>query len=105
MRMHDVTLKRSTDADGKAVSGLWERDILKIEAVPGGWELSVPMRRIGETNFFEFRPAAYGGKWEIAGVVRTRDHACIVAERMQAGTHVMRSAYRDTEGMVPRTVV
>jgi hypothetical protein len=105
MRLHEVKLKRSKGPHGETVNGLWEGDIVQLEAVDGGWEFRVPVRRIGETNFFEFRSVALGGKWLVAGVVRTRDHACIEAERMQAGTHVLRGAYRDSEGEVPRAVV
>jgi len=63
------------------------------------------MREIGRTNFFEFRPLAMDGKWRTAGVARTLAHCCIVAERMQAGTHVLRGAGRDALGQVPALVV
>jgi hypothetical protein len=105
MGMHDVKLKRSKGPHGETVSGLWESDIVQLEAVNGGWEFRVPVRRIGQTNFFEFRPLTHDGKWAIIGTVRTRDHACVIAERMQAGTHVLRGGYRDSHGHVPRAVV
>jgi len=105
MRLHEVKLKRSKGPHGETVSGLWEGDIVQLEAVEGGWEFRVPTRRIGQTNFFEFRPVTHGGKWTIIGTVRTRDNACVIAERLQAGTHVLRGGYRESDGPVPRAVV
>ena len=104
-RLTACTLRMARDRNGCAIAGLWEGGIVRMERVQGGWTFQIPMREIGRTNFFEFRPLAMGGKWHTAGVARTLVHCCIVAERMQAGTHVLRGASRDALGQVPALVV
>jgi hypothetical protein len=105
-KLHSITLTRTRDPKGgRALAGLWESDVVRTEAVEGGWEFQCPMRRIGETHFYEFRPLAYGGQWRTVGILRTLDYCCIVAERLQGGTHVLRAAYRDELGPVPATVI
>ncbi|ALS68443.2 hypothetical protein AT395_25215 (plasmid) [Pandoraea apista] len=54
-------LKRSKGSDGKAVPGLWESDIVRMEWFDGAWHCQVPMREIGRTQFYEFRPLAMAG--------------------------------------------
>jgi hypothetical protein len=103
--LHNVKLKQAKDSAGEVLRGLWVSDIALLEAVHGGWECQVPMRRIGKANYFEFRPVALGGKFRIIGTYRTKDACCILAERLQAGTHVLRGPYVDSLGTAPVVVV
>ena len=110
MRLHDVKLKRSKGPHGDAVSGLWEGDIVRMEAVDGGWLCQVPMREIGSeigkhTGVYEFRSLDRGGKWMRVGVYRTRDGGCIVAESMKSGEYVWQTGYTDETGPVPSALV
>ena len=99
------TLRRSKGSDGKALPGLWENDIVRMEWYDDVWRCQVPMREIGRTNFFEFRPLDRDGRWHSIGAVRTRAAACLMAERLRDGTHVYKGAYRDEVGKVPGCVV
>ncbi len=103
--LHNVKLKQAKSDDGKVLRGLRVSDIALLEAVDGGWECQVPMRRIGKANYFEFRPVALGGKFHIIGTYRTKDACCILAERLQAGTHVLRGPYVDSLGTASVAVV
>lgn len=85
--------------------GLWISDVVLLESVSAGWECQVPMRRIGTANYFEFRPVEMDGKFMVIGTYRTKDDCCITAERLKAGTHVLRGTYVDSVGNVPMTVV
>ena len=102
---HDVKLKKMKDKEGQAISGLWVSDVVLLESVPRGWECQVPMRQIGKANYFEFRPEAMGGKFKIVGTFLTKDACCIIAERLQSGTHVLRGPYQDSLGAAPVAVV
>jgi hypothetical protein len=96
-----LTLKRSKGSDGKALPGLWETDIVRMELSDDAWHVEVPMRAIGESRYFEFRPLDLGGRWRSIGCVRTREDGCRLAERLRDGTHVYREGYRDDLGKVP----
>jgi hypothetical protein len=76
-------LKRSKGSDGKALPGLWESEIVRMEWVDGSWMCEVPMREIGQTRFYEFRPLDMGGKWRSIGSLRTRAAGCLYAERIR----------------------
>lgn len=102
---HNVKLKQAKDKAGVPLSGLWVSDVVLLESVADGWECQVPMRRIGKANYYEFRPAALGGKFLIVGTFRTKDACCVIAERLQAGTHVLRGPYQDSMGTAPLAVV
>lgn len=102
---HDVKLKPAHDDSGVRRSGLWVSDVVLLESVENGWECQVPVRRIGKANFFEFRPVSMGGKFMIIGTYRTKDACCLVAERLQAGSHVIRGSYVDSMGQAPMLVV
>ena len=56
------TLKRTKNPDGKAIPGLWENDVVRMELFDDAWHCQVPMREIGATNFYEFRPLSLGGQ-------------------------------------------
>lgn len=99
------TLRRSKGSDGKALPGLWETDIVRMEWRVDAWHCQVPMREIGQTNFYEFRPLDRDGKWLSIGNLRTRAAACLLAERLRDGTHVYKGGYRDEVGPVPGYVV
>ncbi|ODP34985.1 hypothetical protein A9762_12405 [Pandoraea sp. ISTKB] len=98
-------LKRSKGSDGKALPGLWESDIVRMEWVDGAWHCEVPMREIGKTHFYEFRPLELGGKWRSIGALRTRAAACMYAERLRDGTHVYQGETRDDVGKIPGYLV
>jgi len=104
-KLHNVKLKQAKDKAGVLLSGLWMSDVVLLEAVSAGWECQVPMRRIGRANYYEFRPASMGGKFTIIGTFRTKDDCCVIAERLQAGTHVLRGPYQDSIGTAPVAVV
>ena len=99
------TLKRSKGPDGKALPGLWENDLVRMEWSDGAWHCEVPMREIGNTNFYEFRPLVLGGHWLSIGAVRTRLAACLKAEELRDGTHVYQGCYRDDLGKIPGRIV
>ena len=105
IKCHEVSLKRSRDKSGRVIQGLWEGDIVRMEAVDDAWECQVTVRAIGRSQFYEFRPHAMGGTFRTVGRYRTLDDCCVVAEKMQAGTHVLRPAYKDSLGKVPAMVV
>ena len=110
MALHDVKLKRSKGPSGEAVSGLWEGDIVRMEAVDGGWECEVPMREIGReigtpTGVYEFRPLQAGGRWIRIGTYRTRNACCIAAEFLKSGEYMWRTGYTDQDGRVPSSMV
>lgn len=100
-----LRLKRSKGPDGTAVSGLWECDIARMERVDGAWAFQVPMREVGKTGFCEFRPLSMGGRWRAVGTTASRDAAMMLAQRLQAGTHVYRPSHSDDSGKVPGQVV
>jgi hypothetical protein len=102
---HNVKLKQAKDEAGLPLPGLWVSDIVLLESVAEGWECQVPLRRIGNANYFEFRPTTMGGKFLIVGTFRTKDACCMIAERLQAGTHVVRGQYEDSIGTAPMAVV
>ncbi|MGY6257317.1 hypothetical protein ACXIVK_28050 [Paraburkholderia caledonica] len=99
------TLKRSKGSDGKALPGLWECDIVRMEWIDNAWHCEVPMREIGKTRFYEFRPLELGGRWRSIGSLRTRAAACIYAERLRDGTHVYQAESRDDAGKIPGYVI
>lgn len=99
------TLKRSKGSDGKALPGLWENDIVRMEWFADAWHCQVPMREIGSTHFYEFRPLDLGGRWRSIGAVRTRAAGCLMAERLRDGTHVYQGESRDDVGKIPGYVV
>lgn len=103
--LHNVKLKQAKDRAGVLLPGLWVSDVVMLESVSAGWECQVPVRRIGKANYYEFRPATMGGKFLIIGTFRTKDACCIVAERLQSGTHVLRGPYEDSMGAAPVAVV
>lgn len=103
--MTRLALKRFKGETGKPIPGLWVGDVVRMEAVEGGWECQAPSREIGKTGFYEFRPLALGGDWQHIGTYRTREHGCIAAQRLQDGTHVLRGAHADSLGKVPPMVV
>lgn len=98
-------LKRSKGSDGKALPGLWESEIVRMEWVDGSWKCEVPMREIGQTRFYEFRPLDMGGKWRSIGSLRTRAAGCLYAERLRDGTHVYQAESRNDAGKIPGYVV
>lgn len=98
-------LKRSKGSDGKALPGLWECNIVRMEWFDGAWHCQVPMREIGTTNFYEFRPLEMGGRWRSIGSLRTRAAACLYAERLRDGTHVYKPESRDDAGKIPGYVI
>ncbi|MYM92632.1 hypothetical protein [Duganella vulcania] len=105
-RPHNVKLKAVKDQAGNPVRGLWDSDVVRLEAVSGGWECSVPVRRIGKSNYFEFRPLTLGGKFMILGTYKTKDNCCNVAELLQEGNYVVRGKHRESDGeLMPTTVV
>lgn len=99
------TLKRSKGSDGKALPGLWENDIVRMELAGEVWHCQVPMREIGESHFYEFRPLEMGGRWRPIGAYRTRAAGCLMAERLRDGTHVYQGESRDDVGKIPGYVV
>lgn len=106
MRMHNIKLKAVKDKDGAKVPGLWISEMVRLETVLGGWECSVPVRRIGKSIYFESRPVTLGGKFMILGTYKTKDACCNVADLLQEGNHVIRAAHREVDGEVmPTTVV
>lgn len=92
--MPDTKFKRSVSPiDGAALSGVYESDICRVERNPNGlWVAEVPMRPIGRSAFYEFRPIALGGKWTRIGSFRTRDGAMTLAEKLRDGELVYDSA-------------
>ena len=98
---HNIVLKPVR----AAIKGLWKSDTVLLEAVPMGWECQVPVRRIGKSNYFEFRPVIMGGRFLIIGTYRTKDACCTIAARLKAGTHVVRGSHTDSIGQTPITVV
>lgn len=96
--LHNIRLVRVKNKDGVMIPGLWECDSVKLEAVNNGWACYVPMRRIGDTNFFEFRSLGIDGVLTFIGTYRTKDDCCIIAERLQRGTHVLNTT-------IPQSVV
>lgn len=94
-------LKRSLGADGKAISGLWESEIVRMELVDGEWRFDVPMREIGKTGYHEFRPLDMGGEWRSVGTVKQRARAVAIAKRLQEGNHVYQSPHTNDTGRVP----
>ncbi|KWU26392.1 hypothetical protein [Burkholderia cenocepacia] len=98
-------LKRTKGSDGKALPGLWETDIVRMELTDGAWHCEVPLREIGSTYYFEFRPLEMGGKWRSIGTVRRREDACRFAERLRDGTHLYKGERRDDAGKIPGYVV
>lgn len=110
MRLHNVKLRRYKSPSGMTVSGLWESDIVRMEAVDGCWQCHVPMREIGSeigrhTGVYEFRPIDRGGRWVRIGTYRNRDGCCIVAERLKSGEYVWRSGYSTEDGPVHSVLV
>jgi len=105
VKQHGVKLKQAKDQAGQPLPGLWESDIALLESVPNGWECRVPMRRIGKANFFEFSPTTIAGNFMIIGTYSTKDACCVIAERLQSGTHVLRGQYQDSMGTAPMAVV
>lgn len=103
--LHQVRLKQVKDGEGRPLRGLWESPIVRLEAVQGGWEGWVPVRSIGKSSYYEFRPVDMGGKFMMIGTYRTKDDCCVIAERLKSGTHVLRDQYRDSQGVVPCAVV
>ncbi|MBU9200072.1 hypothetical protein KTD31_01475 [Burkholderia multivorans] len=100
------TLRRTKGSDGKALPGLWENDLVRMEWTSNeAWECQVPLREIGNSNFYEFRPLELGGRWHSIGAVRTRAAGCLLAERLRDGTHVYQGAYHDDAGKVPGMVL
>jgi hypothetical protein len=99
------TLKRSRGSDGVALSGLWENNIVRMEWSDDVWRCQVPMREIGRTHFYEFRPLEMEGRWCSIGSVRTRAEGCLLAERLRDGTHVYQGDGRDEVGAIPGYVV
>jgi hypothetical protein len=100
-----VPLKMSRNKEGMTIPGLWESDIVRMEAVKDGWKCQVPMQEIGETNVYEFRPLELGGEWRNIGTYRTREVGCYTALLLQAGTHVLDGGYTDELGKMPAMVV
>jgi hypothetical protein len=110
MPTHQVKLKRSRGPSGMAVSGLWESDSVRMEAVEGGWQCEVPMREIGSeidvrTGIYEFRHIQSGGRWIRIGTYRTRNGGCVASEFLKSGEYVWRSGYSDQDGPVPSSMV
>jgi len=99
-----LTLKRSKGTDGKALPGLWENDIVRMELSDEVWHCQCPMREIGDSHFYEFRPLDLGGHWISIGTVATRAYGCMLAERLRDGTHVYKGPGRDNMGKVPGSV-
>lgn len=79
--------------EGKALPGLWESDICRVERDQDGlWVADVPMRNIGKSAYMEFRPLAMGGQWVRIGRFKARADAMTIAERLQYGELVFDSA-------------
>lgn len=108
--LQEVKLKQVKDGEGRPLRGLWESDIVRMEANEGGWLCEVPMREVGSeigthTGVYEFRSIERGGRWIRVGTYRTRDGGCIVAERLKSGIYVWRAGYTCEDGPVPSAVV
>lgn len=79
--------------EGKALPGLWESDICRVEMDQDGlWVAEVPMREIGKSAYMEFRPLAMGGQWTRIGRFKARAGAMQTAERLQYGELAFDSA-------------
>lgn len=103
--LHSIKLKPSTGLSGCPVAGLWVSDIVQLEKVAGGWECRVSLKRIGNSNYFEFCPVLKGGEFLIAGTYRTKDDCCLIAERLKSGTHVLREQIHSSSGVTPVIVI
>lgn len=102
MRFNEpLGLKRSKAPDGTSISGLWESEIVRMELVDELWRFQVPMREVGKTGYYEFRPLDMGGNWHAVGSVKQRARAVAMAKRLQDGTHVYRGPYSDDLGLKP----
>ena len=95
------------DKSGKAIAGLWESEICRVERVEELWAAQVPLRRIGASYYYEYHPSASGGAWQSIGSYRTRKSAMHNAELLVAGNHVWEPAIRivDGEAMPARMVL
>lgn len=94
-------LRQTKGRNGKALPGLWECDIVRMERDIDGWAAQVPMRQIGETVYWEFRAAHRGGVWVSIGHYRTREDAVRSALILQSGLYVWRMAYSTGDVKVP----
>jgi hypothetical protein len=103
--MTDIVLRRSKGKDGKALPGLWESDVVRMERVEGGWQFQVPSREIGKTGYYEFRPLNMEGKWRDAGCRRTRRGCCLSAEKLRSGEYVFKPAYSIDRDPIPAQVI
>lgn len=104
LKLDLLPLKRTKDSKGRALPGLWENDIVRMELVEGLWHFQVPVREIGKTGYFEYRPLAIGGQWRTAGVRRTRAGCCISAEKLKSGETVLQPAAGSREDRIPARV-
>ena len=78
---------------GKALPGLYESDICRVERDHDGlWVAEVPMRRIGKSAYMEYRPLTMGGHWVRIGRFEVRSGAMATAERLKYGELVFDSA-------------
>ncbi len=89
--MTDIKFKRCI-LNGKPLPGLYESDICRVEKTPEGWITEVPMRRVGNSAFFEFRPLKLSGAWMRIGTFGVRASAMRVAEQLRDGELVYDSA-------------
>ncbi len=87
-----LTKFKRTVIDGKAISGLYESEICRIERTSDGWCAEVPMRRIGNSAYFEFRPLNLGGHWVRIGTFRIRAGAMHTAQQLKDGELVFDTA-------------
>ena len=83
---------KRTVVDGEAIAGLYESEICRFERTPTGWCAEVPMRRIGNSAYFEFRPLNLGGHWVRIGTFRIRAGAMQTAQQLKDGELVFDTA-------------
>lgn len=106
LNLHNIELRPYKDATGKKVPGLWVSDSVRFERLGNQlWECQVPMRQIGKSNYFEFRPTDMGGHWMTIGSYRNRNGGCIAAEMFQAGTHVLCGGHVIEGERTPRSII
>lgn len=90
---------------GNALSGVYESDICRVERDQDGLCVAeVPMRKIGDSAYMEYRPITMGGRWVRIGRFDVRDSAMATAERLKYGELVFDSAIT-RNGMNPVKLV
>lgn len=100
IKLTEHSFKMCRDEQGKAIPGLWISEICRVERIDGLWRAEVPMRAIGKSRFYEFRPVDMDGQWRSIYSYRVREDAMQIAERLQSGVWVWQKSHFDEFGRV-----